>query len=62
MFSPSETEIFTHMQTGNNSKVIARTLGVTPKNIEHFRSPVMKKMKADSFTHLIRMAVNKRVF
>jgi len=60
--TPREAEIFTHMQTGNTSKIIARTLGVTPKNIEHFRGRVMKKMKADSFAHLIRMAVNKRVF
>jgi len=60
--TPRETEVFNHMLTGNTSKIIARDLGVTPKNVEHFRSRVMKKMKADSLVHLIRMATNKRVF
>jgi FixJ family two-component response regulator len=57
-----ETEIFTHILTGNTSKTIARILGVSPKNIEHFRGKIMKKMKSDSFAHLLRMAVNQRVF
>jgi two-component system response regulator FixJ len=56
-----EKEIFTHVLTGNTSKIIARELGVTHKNVEHFRSKIMKKMKADSLAHLIRMEMNKRV-
>jgi FixJ family two-component response regulator len=57
-----EAEIFKHILTGDTSKIIARKLGVTPKNIEHFRSLVMKKMKADSLANLIRMEINKQAF
>ena len=60
--TPRETEVFNHILTGNTSKVIARDLGVTAKNVEHFRARVMRKMKADSLAHLIRMEINKRVF
>jgi FixJ family two-component response regulator len=60
--TPRETEVFKHIITGDTNKVIARDLGVTPKNVEHFRSRVMKKMKAESAIHLTRMATYKRVF
>jgi FixJ family two-component response regulator len=60
--TPRENEVLNHILSGAKSKVIARELGVTPKNVEYFRSKIMKKMKADSLAHLIRMAINKRVF
>lgn len=56
-----EAEIFNHILTGNTAKVIARELGVTPKTVEHFRGNIIKKMKADSLAHLVRMEINKRV-
>jgi len=57
-----EVEVFTRMLAGKTSKIIARELGVTPKNIEYFRARILKKMKAESVAHLIRMDSNKRVF
>ncbi|MCL1961972.1 MAG: response regulator [Desulfovibrionaceae bacterium] len=59
--TPREAEVFKHMLTGHTSKAIARELGVTPKNVEHFRGRVLKKMKADSLAHLMRMESDKRV-
>ena len=59
--TPRETQILGHILTGSTTKAIAQSLGVTPKNVEHFRARIMKKMEAESLIHLIRMVDSRRV-
>ncbi|MDR2155949.1 MAG: response regulator [Burkholderiaceae bacterium] len=59
--TPREVEVYRQLLTGRTSKMIARELGVTPKNVDYFRSQVMKKMQAETLVDLVRMALNERL-
>lgn len=53
-----EREVMALVVEGHANKVIASDLGVSERTIEIHRSRVMKKMKANSLPHLVRMALD----
>jgi two-component system response regulator FixJ len=55
--TPRETEVMRQMVIGLPNKLIARRLGVSPRTIEIHRGRVMQKTRADSLSHLVRMAI-----
>ena len=54
--TPREREVFAYVVTGKLNKQIAFDLFVTEKTIKVHRSLVMRKMQAESFADLVRMA------
>ena len=52
-----EKQVMQHVVNGMSSKEIASELGVSFKTIEAHRAKIMKKMKAKSVPHLIRMSL-----
>lgn len=54
--TPREREVFAHVVSGKLNKQIAFDLFVTEKTIKVHRSLVMRKMNAQSFADLVRMA------
>ncbi len=54
--TPREREVFAYVVTGKLNKQIAFDLNVTEKTIKVHRALVMRKMQAESFADLIRMA------
>lgn len=55
--SPREKEVFKLIVTGKPNKLVATELALSEKTVEIHRSNVMRKMAADTFAHLVRMAV-----
>jgi len=55
--SPREREVFGLIVQGKANKMVAAELGLSEKTIEIHRGNSMRKMQADSFAHLVRMAV-----
>jgi len=53
-----ETEVMALVVEGHANKVIASDLEVSERTVEIHRSRVMKKMKANSLPHLVRMALD----
>ena len=54
-----EKQVMQHVVNGMSSKEIASELGVSFKTIEAHRAKIMKKMKAKSVPHLIRMSLSQ---
>ncbi|WP_300302377.1 response regulator FixJ [Ferrovibrio sp.] len=52
-----ERDILNQLIIGNPNKVIAFQLNISPRTVEIHRANLMKKMDADSLSHLIRMAL-----
>ena len=42
---------------GLPNKFVATRLGISTRTAEHHRAAVMKKMKARTLSHLVRMAI-----
>ena len=55
--SPRERQVFEQLVMGRPNKVVAYELGISPRTIEIYRREVMRKMRADSLSHLVRMAL-----
>lgn len=55
--SPREREVFKLIVMGKPNKLVANDLTLSEKTVEIHRANVMRKMEADSFAHLVRMAV-----
>ncbi len=53
-----EREVMSLVVEGHANKVMAYDLGVSERTIEIHRSRVMKKMRANSLPHLVRMALD----
>lgn len=53
-----ERQVLELLVDGLPSKLIAHELGISTRTAEHHRSAVMKKMKARSTSHLVRMALD----
>jgi FixJ family two-component response regulator len=54
--TPREREVFALVTGGLPNKHIAADLGVSERTIKVHRARVMKKMRAESLAHLVRMA------
>lgn len=56
--TPREREILEQLVIGHPNKGIARNLGISPRTVEIHRANLMKKMDADTLSHLVRMALS----
>jgi two-component system, LuxR family, response regulator FixJ len=56
--SARERQVLALLVEGRPSKLIAYDLGISTRTAEHHRSAVMKKMAANSLSHLVRMALD----
>ena len=59
--TPREKQVMEKVTAGEPNKVIAMDLGVSERTIEIHRARVMKKMKADSLPHLVRMVIKTQM-
>ncbi len=59
--SERERQVLEGLVAGHANKVIAATLGISPRTVEVYRANLMTKMQAESLSELIRMAVLARV-
>jgi two-component system, LuxR family, response regulator FixJ len=55
--TPREREVLEQLVAGNQNKMIAHNLGMSPRTVEVHRARVMDKMEARSLPALVRMAV-----
>ena len=60
LLTKREAEVMQLMLTGNSSKLIARTLGVSHRTIDIHRGRVMEKMQAETLAALVRMELSRR--
>ncbi|WP_341909011.1 response regulator FixJ [Ferrovibrio terrae] len=52
-----ERDVLRQLIIGNPNKIIAFHLSISPRTVEIHRANVMKKMGAESLSHLVRMAL-----
>jgi len=55
--SPREKDVLAGLIEGRANKQIAFDLGISPRTVEIYRANLMNKMKADSLSDLVRMAL-----
>jgi two-component system, LuxR family, response regulator FixJ len=55
--SGRERDVLDRLVAGSPNKTIAFDLGISPRTVEIYRANVMTKMRADSLSHLVRMAL-----
>ncbi len=55
--TPRETDVMRQMVIGHPNKIIAYNLGLSPRTVEIHRGRVMRKIGADSLSHLVRLAI-----
>lgn len=55
--TPRERDVLEHLLDGRSNKLTGAALGISPRTVEIHRGRVMKKMQAESFSHLVRMAL-----
>lgn len=60
LLTPRERQVFDAVTEGRSNKEIAIQLNISPRTVEIFRSKVMEKMRADSLSALVRMALTAR--
>jgi FixJ family two-component response regulator len=56
LLTPREQEVFPLLVNGKLNKQIAAELGITVYTVQIYRGNIMRKMKADSFAALVRLA------
>ena len=54
-----EREVFDAVAQGHSNKEAARQLGISPRTVEIYRANVMTKMKAETLSDLVRMALQE---
>ncbi len=55
--SEREREVLEGLVAGKPNKIIAYDLGISARTVEVYRANVMTKMRADSLSELVRMAI-----
>jgi two-component system response regulator FixJ len=56
--TPREQQVMTLLVEGLPNKLVATRLGISTRTTEHHRAAVMRKMKARTLSHLVRMAIS----
>jgi two-component system, LuxR family, response regulator FixJ len=56
--TPRERDVMDQLVIGKPNKIIAHELKISPRTVEIHRANLMKKMQADSLSHLVRMALS----
>lgn len=55
-YTPRELQVFDELVKGASNKVIARTLDLSPRTVEFYRSNVLEKSGSTSIAALVRLA------
>lgn len=55
--TPRERDVLERLVEGKPNKIIAHELEISPRTVEIHRANLMKRMQADSLSHLVRMAL-----
>jgi FixJ family two-component response regulator len=55
--SPRERELLDAIVQGQSTKMIAVSLGISARTVDHHRANLMQKMKADNVADLVRIAM-----
>jgi len=55
--SPREREVLERLVAGSSNKAIAHDLAISPRTVEFHRTRIMTKMKAESLSQLVRLAL-----
>ncbi|MDP1748709.1 MAG: response regulator FixJ [Reyranella sp.] len=55
--SDRERDVLEGLVAGKPNKIIAHDLGISARTVEVYRANVMTKMRADSLSNLVRMAI-----
>jgi two-component system response regulator FixJ len=55
--TPREREVLELLVVGKANKIIAHELAISPRTVEIHRANLMKRMQADSLSHLVRLAL-----
>jgi two-component system response regulator FixJ len=58
LLTQREREVFDMVTEGFPTKLIAYRLGITSRTAEHHRAAMMRKMRARTISHLVRMALS----
>jgi two-component system response regulator FixJ len=58
LLAPRELDVLRHLVIGQQNKVIAYELGISPRTVEVYRARVMAKMQADSLANLVRISLS----
>jgi FixJ family two-component response regulator len=61
LLTPREREVMARVASGLLNKQVGMELGISEITVKAHRGNVMRKMKADSFAHLVNMAARLRV-
>jgi FixJ family two-component response regulator len=55
--TPREREVLVGLVNGGTNKVIAQTLGISPRTVELHRAQVMNRLNASNLTELLQIAL-----
>ena len=57
LLTPRELAVLKFLVRGRPNKIIAYELGINIRTVEFYRARVMKKMRAETLSDLIRLAI-----
>ena len=55
--TPRELSVLIEVAKGNSNKIVAHTLGISPRTVEVHRARIMVKLKARSLADLVRLVL-----